>query len=438
MLVNSILRYKVTPHSINKSLNIVETVRKKLNLINDADVRESFKNLCEKTVSVNLNVKDRLADIPTVAQKVEMLEHPQTKKDILSVINKLCTEKNDKFNVLYAGKMQFVEGLADSSNILNEKYTNVKSNPVSYYRWLKRNNYWLADVIEGRLADCNHYRKHEYGRSKLISYPQYLNLFVNASNSNIKGTFEKSLRDEQFKKIACCYYCNPEYAPIIDRFYNNEYITKFGNNIRQILSDIKNEYNIMVVPTNASLCDTEYQYLKEELSLWKEYGNRKAVFPSIIDINATDNILGQTHSFGSTSYLYNRIRLSGLLFDYTDLNGDTLRHELGHYNDISYEHKYINWFEKIFRYFSWHINKFVYKYKWRKEMKNAGISNFDINYALTARQELKAISIEGDTSKYSESYKKMLVKKFKLQDWILNIPQNIYKVCVKSLIDTGN
>lgn len=71
-------------------------------------------------------------------------------------------------------------------------------------------------------------------------------------------------------------------------------------------------------------------------------------------------------------------------------------------------------------------------------MKNAGISNFDINYALTARQELKAISIEGDTSKYSESYKKMLVKRFKLQDWILNIPQNIYKVRVKSLIDTGN
>ena len=59
-------------------------------------------------------------------------------------------------------------------------------------------------------------------------------------------------------------------------------------------------------------------------------------------------------------------------------------------------------------------------------MKNAGLNNEDIEYALTHPRELKSVSVEGDCSKYSKEYKDTLVKKFKLQQWILNLPQNSY------------
>ncbi len=55
-----------------------------------------------------------------------------------------------------------------------------------------------------------------------------------------------------------------------------------------------------------------------------------------------------------------------------------------------------------------------------QEFLNAGIPLWHVEYAYTNPKEFIAVASEGDMSKYSDSFKKMLVD-FGLPQWALNL-----------------
>lgn len=428
MFVNKSGMYIINNFAASGSQNclrIIKDTKNKLAAIKDEQIKESFTKLYEKIINNSSNIENNSDYIYTLSQKVEMIENPVIKQKVLKIINDLSLHNSKKFRKLFEDNITDAENYTDCVNILNGKYANTDSNPIRYYRWLKKGNSWMADVLENKIGTPENYRKNYVTQpKKVMSYNEYRQNIDNVSDKKLNETFQNSIRDEQFKKFASLY--NDSSPSMVNYIYHQEYLKNINPKTKKILETINKEYGTMVFPTNADLNDKDFKYLEEELKLWKETGGKNTRLPQIIDINSTDYTLGQSDSIGSTSYLYNKIKLDGLLKTDTECGGSTLRHELNHINDEKYEYESITPTTQFVRDIKWKVNKLLHKKQWKKEMKNAGLNNEDIEYALTYPRELKSVSVEGDCSKYSKEYKDTLVKKFKLQQWILNLPQNSY------------
>ena len=59
--------------------------------------------------------------------------------------------------------------------------------------------------------------------------------------------------------------------------------------------------------------------------------------------------------------------------------------------------------------------------KVNQELKNAGFSTYHGQYFYKNYFESKAVFAEGDMSKYSEEFKKEMLKRYHLPEWILNL-----------------
>ena len=55
-----------------------------------------------------------------------------------------------------------------------------------------------------------------------------------------------------------------------------------------------------------------------------------------------------------------------------------------------------------------------------EELKNAGLSDFYINYAGTDKREFIAVAAQGDMSKYSAEFKETLIN-LGMPEWLFNV-----------------
>lgn len=405
-------------------LNVIQSTRKELGKIKHPETKAAFEGLYERIINERANIPNLSHRITTLSQKIETIENPAIKQEILAEINTLTSSSRKGFKDSFNHSLEFAEDAADSVNILNDFYANLSSEPMNLYKWIKKGNSWFFDVLSNRKGTPTDYRGGFVTQKKRkMDYKQYLEAYKEAKQAKKYEAFQNSIKQEKFKKFLEVYA--PTRPKITDHIYNDEYLKTLDPEVSEVFKKIKEQYGTYVISSNADIDLRDAKYLQEEFRLWKNTGKDNAVFPSIVDINITDFSLKKEQAAGSASLFSNRIKLLGLLKNESK-KSQTLRHEMNHINDFKYDYKPRNDFELLYKNIKWQLNKMLYKNKWRQEMKNAGIGDRHREYALTKSCELKSVSVEGNTSAYSDKFKNTLVDTFGLQRWVLDIPENIH------------
>jgi len=179
-------------------------------------------------------------------------------------------------------------------------------------------------------------------------------------------------------------------------------------------------------------------YVDKEFSEWKRAGRDKAILPKVLDFNKADKLyFGDKVAYGESAaagYADNDcISLSGM--DYEHSVQYALRHETMHLNqkegtvlpddiapkkpDGSLDFAHC---------------------KYRDEFLRAGISPEHVEYAYNNALEFTAVAAEGDVSKYSPEFKKVLIDlgmpewSFEMKTFNPQIKQNIAEVNTRQKI----
>ncbi len=406
-----------------KILNKIGQTRKTLDLIKDQTTKNQFYSLYERIISERSNIENLSDKIVELSQKVELINNPETKELILNEIKKISKLSKKDYKNNFSHKMIFIENATDAINIMNNKYLNIKSEPREFYEWLNKKNSWFADVIDGEIKPQNTYRNgYAQCKNEKMDYDKYLENFSKAQKMKIPETFQNDLNLEAFRKLVENYiFFEPE---LIKKIYLNEYLNIQPKEIQEILKRINKTYGTLVISSNANLKLNDAKYIEEELKIWKETGKDKAILPEIINIDYLDKYLNLTNAEGAAYNFEKRITIRDLLNKdaNTIYSSSTIRHEINHLNDRNLRPK--NDFENLFEFIHWNINKILHKNKWKHELKNAGINEFYQNYALKNKHELKSVTSESNLKKLSDKFKKQLIKKFNMEEWIFNLKDN--------------
>ena len=415
----------INPENLGSSrvLNKIGETRKKLDLIKDENIKNCFSSLYEKIINETNNIENLSNGILDLSQKIEMIENKATKELLLDEIKKLIQANKKDFRKDFSNKMEFIETATDAVNIMNKKYMNVKSEPREFYEWLNKKNSWFADVIDGEIKPQNTYRNgYAQCKKEKMDYDKYLKNFSKTKRMQIPETFQNNLELEAFRKLVDEYnFFNPD---SICKIYNNEYLSRHPQEIKEIFKRIHDTYGTLVISSNAKLRVDDAKYIEEELKLWKETGKDRAILPNVINIDFLNKQLNQTEADGNAFNFSRKINLKDLLdLDVSSkYSSSTIRHEINHLNDRTIKPE--NDFERLFNYIHWQINKILHKKEWKNELQNAGINDFYQNYALKNKYELKSVTSESIMVYLSKKFKNQLVYKFKMQPWIFDLKPN--------------
>ena len=409
-----------------KTLEAIETTRKDISQIKDLKTRDTFELLYSRITNETSNIENLSNGIRELIQKVEMIDNPETKEIILSEIQTLASRNKKGFKNNFHNKMEFVESLTDAVNIMNGRYANIKSEPLEFYKWLDKKNSWFADVIDGKKGTPENYRDCYAQKKGKINYDEYLEWFDSFSDSQLPEVHQNNIKLEAFRKLVEKYrYFEPK---IIQKLYQTEYLPKLSPDVQKIFKQINKDYGTIIITSNPQTNALDAKYIEEEFRLWKEAGKNKAILPEFLDINMLNKHLQETSCSGAALVPFKQISVKNLLdIDtfYLDKSDATLRHEINHLNDRNMKPK--NSFEDLYDFLNWNINKILHKKEWQKELKHAGISDEGIDYAMTNMEELKSVTAESFMDRLSEKYKKQLIKKFNMENWIFNIDDNFIR-----------
>lgn len=421
--VNNSLKSIITlrPKKIPEFINLA---KRQLSGIKDAEVKKVFQNLYEKVFTYpKSDFVKLLGDLQILAQKVDMVENPDIKKELLTTLQNLVVKDKKGFKQAYKSQIQYVEDLSDAVNIINDKYQNIHTEPRELYKNFKDTNCWILDLLEGKKGTADSYRNGDIFDEKVkLSYKEYEKLFEDNRDLNFAETYKNNLKYESLRKFYDKY--GLEKTRIADILYKTEYLKTVNPELKPVLEDILSDYGTTVITSNAATTKEDAEYIKEELRIWLNKGGYEAILPGLIDVNILDKKL-LTEAADGIAYPSGKILLSDLLAQDTYKNGSTLRHEMTHINDTIYEDCPRNKIESAFIQLKWKLLKFMHKKQWLENMERAGIARKTQEYALTERAELKAVASEArDYNSYSRSFVKDLVARFKMQYWILKLPQN--------------
>ena len=182
---------------------------------------------------------------------------------------------------------------------------------------------------------------------------------------------------------------------------------------------INSKYGVKVfITTDMTQARSFFVYLDQELAEWKAHGDNKAVMPPVLDFSKIKadyidrtSAYGQSVAGGFSERANNAISLNGY-----SLIEWAMRHEMTHSNDLRFHNKaqtkqqyYIDVAQSEFK-----------NSKYLNEFLKAGISPRHIGYAYNNTAEFIAVASEGDMSRYSPEFKKMLID-FGMPEWELNM-----------------
>ena len=409
-----------------KILEAIETTRKDISRIKDLKTRDIFEFLYSRIINETSNIENLSSGIRELVQKVEMIDNPETKEIILSKIQTLTSKNKKSFKNNFHNNMEFIESLTDAVNIMNEKYVNLKSEPRDFYQWLKKNNSWFLDVIESKKGTPDNYRNgYAQIKKQTLDYDTYLKTLQRTQNMQLPETYQNNLKLEAFRKFVDEYY---DLTPkTVKKVYQSEYLKTLPKEVAEKFKEINEKYGTLVITSNPNTNLKDAEYIKEELMLWKKAGGNKAILPQVIDVDKLNKKLYQQNVVGLANKYYEKVTVQDLLETDTDIlhSSSTLRHEINHLNDKNLRSK--NSIEELRDFIKWHLNKFLHQKEWKQELKNAGIKDSACDYAMTNMLELKSVTAESDFSKLSDKYKKQLIKKFGMENWIFNLDKNIVK-----------
>lgn len=423
-IVNNSLK-SITASGVKKVPEFIKLAQRQLSDIKDVEVKEVFQNLYEKVFTHNKSDFVKISeDLPTLAQKVDMVENPEIKKELLTTLQNLVGKDKKGFKQSYKSQIQYVEDLSDAVNVLNDKYRRLDSDPRQYYKKLEKGDSWFLDLIDGRKGGPVTYRCGcASDRRVQVSYEDYLAEYKKHEHLNLPQVYQNNLKLDSLRKFYDKYqYEKPQ---MIDTLYNAEYLKTVNPELKPVLKEIKQKYGTDVIVSNVNTTKEDVEYVKEELKLLKEYGGEDCPVPKQLQVNALDTMLLDENSSG-IAFPSGKVMVSDLLTQDTLKKGSTLRHELTHIVDFAYEGRPKNDITILYEKLKWALFKKLHKKEWNAELENAGIlSESHRNYALTNRLELKAVASEArNYNSFSDSFLKDLIKRFKMPFFIFEMPQN--------------
>ena len=191
---------------------------------------------------------------------------------------------------------------------------------------------------------------------------------------------------------------------------------KYGTNI------------FLSLENNPELAKTVLDFIDAELNEWKEKSNGTCVFPPVIDFSkAKRDYIDEESAYGdgTAAAFAEAGATESISIDGYDRTVYTLRHEMTHINDLKkgYETDIQYNIEEIMPRKIDENGKEVIDIKnckYKEEFLKAGINPKQIKYAYNNIQEFIAVAAEGDMSKYSPEFKKILIN-FGMPEWVLNM-----------------
>lgn len=410
---------------LKKMPSFVKLAQHQLSELKDSEVREVFQNLYEKAfVNKTKKFKNISENLPTIAQKVDMVENPEIKKELLTTLQDLAKKDKKGFKQSYEPQMQYVEDLADAVNVLNDKYRRLDSEPREFYKYLKEGDSWFLDLIDGRKGGPVTYRCGTASDKRIqVSYEDYLEEYKKHEHLNLPQVYQNNLKLDSLRNFYDKYqFKKPEVA---DTLYNSEYLKTVKPELKPVFEEIKSKYGTDVITSNVSTTKEDAEYVKEELKLWKENGGKNCPVPRLLDVNALDVTLQNENSAG-VAFPRGKVAVLDLLDQDTLKKGSSLRHELTHIVDMAYENRPKNDFTILFEKLKWAVLKKLHKKEWDRELENAGIaSESHRKYALSSRLELKAVTSEArNYNSFSAKFLKDVIGHFKMPYFIFEMPQN--------------
>lgn len=239
-----------------------------------------------------------------------------------------------------------------------------------------------------------------------------------------KGTqlglnFQQDLKYEALKR----YFneCGPKANRELAQHLYKEYYTKdLPELVAKECENIQKEFGTAVFLTDKedfSAANKIYHEFKIFSDAARNAGDY-AIFPPTLDCSIFDVSFINTNTAGFICHDVERIKLKG-----HENIGYALRHELMHGNDKE-ECKDYGVFGPNKEYDFTENSPILKQKKWyRNEFANAGIPEWHIDYAYENRSEFIAVAAEGDFTKYSPEFKKVLVD-LGMPEWAFDMPMN--------------
>ena len=226
------------------------------------------------------------------------------------------------------------------------------------------------------------------------------------------------LKEEQKfgQLIDYCEYNDDE----ISEYLYDKYLESIDiRQIRRKLASINKAYGTKIfLPTSQKeFWATSLDYIEEEWQIWKKASDNKAKYPRVLNLLRADTGYLTRSKVGQAGS--NGIDIDGCLnLEYA------LRHEMMHLNDESRRNQKFpsSWYEAGGKTIKKEIRK-----RYDTEFMVAGINRAHVSYAYKNACEFIAVAAEGDISKYSNDFIKLLVC-FGMPKWAVNLTQNRLKI----------
>lgn len=181
--------------------------------------------------------------------------------------------------------------------------------------------------------------------------------------------------------------------------------------------------------------------IDSELNLWTAASEGQAKMPPVIDFNNFNREwFDKSSAYGqSSAAAYSEVANGALAFSKTTKHTvrHALRHEMTHTNDLRTINVSQDVIDRIMPKTKKIVNgKEVYVPDMKNalyvdEFRNAGISRSFISYAYNSPAEFIAVAAEGDMTKYSPAFKKLLVD-MGMPEWMFKMSDPSFTASVKS------
>lgn len=411
--------------AVNDVKQLVDNTYRIIDNCKDEAVKTGFSKLYSKILDNSPNLSKDTYRMTYLMDTVESIENPKVKAEILKQIEFLNDCKPKWFKAHYHNTMSFMEDYVDAVNTINGKYLRLDNKVHKFYRYMDKENIWLADIIDGTKKSEGTYRNRLLTSKKHNKdYEEYLRNFDYYTEKGFKETFENSVRQDAMSQFFNIYFGTRKEA--INTLYHEEFLKTLPPDIAKECAEIQKEYNTYIINSNANVGLEDIKYIREELRLWREAGGKKAITPNVIYINTTDEYMISNKFSGLANSRSNVVQVRELL----DLDGNpkssgsTLRHEIQHLHDEDILAPK-NIFDELGDFIVWRYNKIRYKKKWDKELEHAGItSKKHRDYAFTERAELRSVTLETETENLTEDFISQMEKKLKMARWMFRIGRN--------------
>lgn len=223
-------------------------------------------------------------------------------------------------------------------------------------------------------------------------------------NTSSAKCFHEAVRLEPLKEFIGRY--SKQEPQMVNYLYEKYFLTKIPKRLRESYRKMVAEFGTYVFTENSQAVLIDKR-IYPEFEVWRKSSNGNVKYPAVFDLSHAkkDFIDVEKSASGFFNPRLSSINMPNdeLYYDFQRTSQGTIRHEMTHVNDSVFKD----------------IDDVIQNRMYTSELKAAGLSDADIDYAYTNKREFIAVASTGDCSKYSEEFKKVLME-LGMPKWVFN------------------